>query len=619
VAAKNPYDFSIVGVVSVAPTPEIAVATQGAGAAAVTDNQPTAIEVGSVALGASSLTRTFSVTNSGNAPLTLGAVTVPAGFTVTEPLSATIAPGASDTFTVALASATVGDKFGQVSFSNNDADESPFNFPIHGTVVQVGAVQGPDITVLLEGGDVVPPQGLPVEFGNSTFGQPGSTRRFIVRNDGTAPLGIAGVSATSGFTIVEPLATVLQPGESDGFTVAVATDLAGQRTGSVSITSSDPDESPFTISLRGNVVITSVNPNAELTVLVDGVPVASGESIDFGETTLGGISPGRDVTLRNDGSGGITLSEPILPSGFTLSGASPLMVTEIPPGQSITFRLALSSQVSGTYAGPATIITNDADEGAFVLNLSGVVSAPSAVSAVVVSNVTGRVPPVVIAGSRQARGVVSFTVTNTNSTVGFAGDVVFTVLASTDNLAGPNDAVVGTVTRKLKLKPGASRTIRMRLMIDADTPQGQKTLLVRASAVDGSSVGVGPSLMVQEGFVRLTGLVGAAPTGNVLTLGRRARFVVPVQNAGNIQTSRTPVAYELTVTRDGTPATQVFQTTTMGRINLRPGASRPQRIVVTFPPGAFAPGSYVLIVKLAAAEGNQTNGQNLAFIPFIIS
>ena len=89
---------------------------------------------GSVAQGGPAISRTFTVRNDGTATLTLGAVAVPAGFTLMEGLSSSLAPGASETFTVRLDAATMGTKAGDLSFSTNDRDENPLNFRITGTI-----------------------------------------------------------------------------------------------------------------------------------------------------------------------------------------------------------------------------------------------------------------------------------------------------------------------------------------------------------------------------------------------------------------------------------------------------------------------------------------------------
>jgi hypothetical protein len=91
-------------------------------------------DFGSVVQGGTTISRTFTVHNDGTATLALVAVTVPAGFTLTEGLSGSLAPGAADTFTVRLDTATVGTKTGNVSLTTDDSDENPFNFQITGIV-----------------------------------------------------------------------------------------------------------------------------------------------------------------------------------------------------------------------------------------------------------------------------------------------------------------------------------------------------------------------------------------------------------------------------------------------------------------------------------------------------
>jgi hypothetical protein len=117
------------------PTPEADVTGKGV---SIVDNDlsPTVTDdtdFGTTNVG-SPMSKTYTVRNLGSAALTTGALTVPAGFTVTEPLSASIAPGAQDTFTVRLNATTTGTFTGQVSFTNNDAAESPYTFSLKGVV-----------------------------------------------------------------------------------------------------------------------------------------------------------------------------------------------------------------------------------------------------------------------------------------------------------------------------------------------------------------------------------------------------------------------------------------------------------------------------------------------------
>jgi hypothetical protein len=105
-----------------------------------------------------------------------------------------------------------------------------------------------------------------------------------------------------------------------------------------------------------------------------------------------------------------------------------------------------------------------------------------------------------------------------------------------------------------------------------------------------------------------------------VTRGKPARLMVPLRNDGNIPATRTPATYTLTLTPqfDTTAGTQVFSTTVTGRINLKPGAAKPQRLRLTLPAGStVVAGPYTLTVQLSA-ELNQTNGTAVASIPVTV-
>ncbi|MBL9142033.1 MAG: choice-of-anchor D domain-containing protein, partial [Verrucomicrobiaceae bacterium] len=81
--------------------------------------------------------RTFTITNSGTGNLTLGTVGVTgsgsAHFAVTQPVTTTVTPSSSTTFTVTYDPSAAGTHSALVSFTNNDADEGTFDFGIVGT------------------------------------------------------------------------------------------------------------------------------------------------------------------------------------------------------------------------------------------------------------------------------------------------------------------------------------------------------------------------------------------------------------------------------------------------------------------------------------------------------
>jgi hypothetical protein len=115
-----------------APLPQMHVFN---GAAVITNGQTTpAVSFGSVSQGATAPVITFMVTNSGSAALTLGTPTVPSGYSVVTNLPATIAVGASGTFSVQLSTTATGTFAGNVSIANSSAS-NPFTFAVTGTVI----------------------------------------------------------------------------------------------------------------------------------------------------------------------------------------------------------------------------------------------------------------------------------------------------------------------------------------------------------------------------------------------------------------------------------------------------------------------------------------------------
>src|SRR5439155_16714697 len=190
-------------------------------------------------------------------PLTVGSLSVPAGFTVIDPLVGPVAAGSSESFTVRLDTGTGGVKAGDVVITSNDPDEDPFNFAISGTVVAV-VPPAPDISVTMaRPAGPVDNGNTTIEFGNKVVGSHGATRTFRVANVGKAALNLGAVSVPAGFTLVDPLVARIPVGGIATFTVQLDTASAGTKNGFVSIPSNDPDENPFTFRVVGTIGVSS--------------------------------------------------------------------------------------------------------------------------------------------------------------------------------------------------------------------------------------------------------------------------------------------------------------------------------------------------------------------------
>jgi len=115
-------------------------------------------------------------------------VSVPSGFILDVDLPTSLAPGASDTFTVRLATTSAGSKSGQISFSNNDSDENPFNFSITGNVTAP-----PTVTINQAAGQSDPTGNSSINF-TVVFSE-------VVTGFGSSDVTLGGTAGATGKTV----------------------------------------------------------------------------------------------------------------------------------------------------------------------------------------------------------------------------------------------------------------------------------------------------------------------------------------------------------------------------------------------------------------------------------
>ena len=227
----------------------------GAGPASAADGT----DFGAVVQRSSPARETFTIRNTGNGPLMLGSVKVPAGFSTLSEPPRSLAAGHSATFSVRLSTTRTGTFSGPVSFSSNVPSrlENPFTFLVSGTVVPKPA---PALTVLGNGQSIQPGGAAANPSDGTDFGSvpqsaavPQST--FTIENAGNANLALGRVQVPRGFTVLGAPPRSLAPGESATFTLGLSTTRPGRFAGLVRIATNDPraGEHRFTFAVRGIV------------------------------------------------------------------------------------------------------------------------------------------------------------------------------------------------------------------------------------------------------------------------------------------------------------------------------------------------------------------------------
>ena len=131
-AAKISYDIRLTGGGSLPPAPEIAV--QQPSGKNLKDGVSSK-SFGSVAV-KSTVTKTFTIRNTGTAKLTKLAITKAGAhaknFTVKPPLKSSLAPGASTTFKVTFKPSVKGVRKAVIHIRSNDSNENPFDIALSG-------------------------------------------------------------------------------------------------------------------------------------------------------------------------------------------------------------------------------------------------------------------------------------------------------------------------------------------------------------------------------------------------------------------------------------------------------------------------------------------------------
>lgn len=453
-ALASPFTFSLAGNVTVNPIPKLAVAIQGGPALS---SGSSGIAFDSTTIG-TAVSKSIVVTNTGTAPLVLQPATLTgAGFVIVTNFNVnqTVAVGASATLTIQLTAATAGSFNSTLSFTSNDATSSPFNVSLAGQVNQVPASE---ISVaVLNGPGLVDAAGV-LNLGTTTIGAT-VTQTLVVTNTGTSSLTLQPATiAGAGFTIVTNFSAnqILAPGASANLVVRLNASTVGTAAATLSFANSDLDESPFDITLTGQV-----NPLPAPALQVQdqsGAAIATEEAVQFGLATAG-ESTTRTITITNIGTANLILQPATFAgTGFTLT-TNLAIDTVVIPGATATLVIRMDATTTGHFGGTVSFITNDPAANPFEFSVAGDV-APMAAPHIVVRLAEDAVIPNqfgnVSFGTTQPGAAISRTIVITNA--GNA-DLILQPAA----LSGNGFAIVANTGVSQVLTPGSSANLVIQL------------------------------------------------------------------------------------------------------------------------------------------------------------
>ncbi len=583
---ENPFDLTLTGT---GISPEIGVEYP-------TNTQLTdgvsSINLPTTNVGSSSAAQTFTIRNTGTAPLTGISITKDgmnsAEFTVSTPVTS-LAVGSAATFTVTFSpTGSGGAKSAAVHIASSDLDENPFTIALSGTAnAQEIEVEQPAGTALADGVSTV-------DFGPVLVGS-SSVKTFTIRNSGTLTLNGLSLSKTGAdsaqFTLGSLSVSSLAAGASTTFTVTFVPGATAVRNAILRVASSDFDENPFDVNLTG----TGVLPEIAIEQPV-GTDLADGSaSVAFMGTNVG-ASTKQTFTVRNVGGAvltGLALGKTgTNTADFTLGTLS---VTTLNPGESTTFDVTFIPQAYGSRSAILRVASSDADENPFDINLTGIgLATEIVVEQPVGTNVSD-------GGSKSFGSVLlgsstslTFTVKNIGNLdltglsitkVGANADEFTITAAPTAPVAGP----AGSTTFTVQFTPAAlgTRTAELRIASN-DFDENPFNIALTGDAI-------APEIEVEQPAG--TSLVDGAAT---ITFPAAAVGYVPSQKTLTIRNVGLAPLILTHFQRDGPHRTDFSITYT--NTTIQPGAST--EITITFSP--LAVGARTAALHLVSNDSDES-------------
>jgi Abnormal spindle-like microcephaly-assoc'd, ASPM-SPD-2-Hydin/Galactose oxidase, central domain/NHL repeat len=266
--------------------------------APVASLSPTTLTFASQSIGTTSAAQTVTLTNTGNAALTISSISTAgadtADFAETNTCPASLAANANCTISVTFKPAATGTRTANVSVADN-ATGSPQSVPLTGTGASSA---GPAVTL-------APPN---LTFASQNLGTSSAPQSVTLTNSGSAALTITGISIagtnTGDYSETNTCPASLAANANCTISVTFKPTATGARTANVSV-ADNATGSPQSVPLTG----TGASNTAPAVTFAP-------TNLTFASQNVGSSSAPQSVTLTNSGNAALTIT------GVSVSGAN---------------------------------------------------------------------------------------------------------------------------------------------------------------------------------------------------------------------------------------------------------------------------------------------------------
>jgi len=321
---------------------------------------------------------TFTIQNTGTDRLSLSSVAVTGSdFDKTSPLSTTVNPSGSTTFTIRFDPLSEGSCQATVTIVSSDADEGYYTFQVAGIGTDPGV---PEIDVT-QGSIVVPSGTGYYAFSNvAVDGEGGANSAYVpftIHNLGTAYLAITSVELIgSDFHEIDYAPIELAPNATTSFYVRFDPLSESNLSATVTIASDDADEGSYTFLVTGSGA--SGPPVPDINIRQGSTQLPNGSGLFHFENVMAdgdnnATSAWVTFTIENLGTGYLHVSKYWLRyyDSYPPFDWENREAGDLAPGDSFTFDLRFDPETSGFQRGTIIIDNDDPDESQYSFDIDG--------------------------------------------------------------------------------------------------------------------------------------------------------------------------------------------------------------------------------------------------------
>src|SRR5579864_6730628 len=300
------------------------ISLSGSALGAIVALTPTSLTFPSVLVRTPSAAQALTLTNSGNATLSISTISMTGDYSESDNCSTVLAAGSSCSIQVIFTPTGSGMRSGSVTVTDN-VTGSPQSVALTGTGIALSA------------NAVLTPSSL--TFASVPLGTSSLPQTVTLTNSGNTALTLSTVYTTGDYGQTDNCPASLSAGSTCVINVTFTPTVTGTRTGTVTISDSAMG-SPQSVALTGTGIALSANA------------VLTPSSLTFASVPLGTSSLPQTVTLTNSGNTALTISSVQVTGDYGQNNNCPASLSA---GSTCVINVTFTPTVTGTRTGTVTI------------------------------------------------------------------------------------------------------------------------------------------------------------------------------------------------------------------------------------------------------------------------